>query len=38
MADKTEKADASKKKTEFAVPEAKESPAPSTAYPMDEVF
>ena len=38
MAEKSEQRDPVKQESEHIVPEAAEAPAPSTAYPMDEVF
>ena len=38
MAEKSEQRDPVKQELEHIVPEAAEAPAPSTAYPMDEVF
>ena len=38
MADKVEQKDPTEQESKPAAPEAAEAPAPSTAYPMDEVF
>ena len=38
MAEKTERKDPVEQESEHIAPEAAEAPAPSTAYPMDEVF
>ena len=38
MAEKAEQKDPAEQESEHIAPEAAEAPAPSTAYPMDEVF
>ena len=38
MVDKTEQNDLTEQESEPVAPEVAEAPAPSTAYPMDEVF